>query len=199
MGMLMSKPCKLASIILSSLYSLFSLENGRSLTVHPLRKYEQGFNAFESNTGKLHPLASKPANSNKRRDGATVSLTKYRPNTPNTMWYGNISVGTPAAIYTGQSLFRVAQTQKLIAKCAVDFETGSADFFLPGPSCPNCEGHDIYNPAQSSTSKDLGTTTTLTYNDGKIEGELYTDNVVVGGFKVSGCWVSGQVTEELRQ
>jgi hypothetical protein len=113
MGMLMSKPCKLASIILSSLYSLFSLEKARSLTVHPLRKYEQGFNAFESNTGKPHPLASKPAHSNKRRDGTTVSLTNYRPNT-NTMWYGNISVGTPAAPYTGRSPFRVAQTQKLI-------------------------------------------------------------------------------------
>jgi hypothetical protein len=40
---------------------------------------------------------------------------------------------------------------------------------------------------------------TLSYNSGNIKGELYTDNVAVGGFKVSGCWVPGQVTEEPRQ
>lgn len=99
----------------------FFFEKGRILTKCPLRKFEQGFEAFESSTGEPHPLAprqdppkipeipnfpNKPKVPNKPRGGGAISLTNYH----NTMWYGNISVGTPAAPYIGRSLFRVART-----------------------------------------------------------------------------------------
>lgn len=87
-------------------FSVLFFEKGGALTTCSLRKFEQGFDAFESNTGNPHPLAPTQGHSNKRRGGAAVSLTNYRHNE---MWYGNISVGSPAATYTGRSLFRVAR------------------------------------------------------------------------------------------
>ena len=72
----------------------------------------------------------------------------------------------------------------------VDFDTGSATLFLPGPSCPNCFGHHIYNPTQSSTAKDLGTTFTLDYGKGEVKGELFTDNISAGGLEVSAYCLS---------
>ena len=105
MRLLIFKVCKLASIILLRSYFLFSFLEGWIVNEVSTRKFDQGFNAFETNTGKPHHLMSKQGQPNKRRDGATISLT----NDHNMMWYGNISVGTPAAPYTGRSLFRAAQ------------------------------------------------------------------------------------------
>ena len=96
-------------------------------------------------------------------------------------------VPLPPHILVGH--FSSSADVELITKCAVDFDTGSAALFLPGPSCPNCDGHDIYNPTQSSTSKDLGTNSTLDYGRGEVKGEIYMDNVFAGGFKVSRCWL----------
>ncbi|EGO21894.1 hypothetical protein SERLADRAFT_335370, partial [Serpula lacrymans var. lacrymans S7.9] len=86
------------------------------------------------------------------------------------LWFGSISVGTPAVTYT------------------VDFDTGSSDLFLPGPNCSStCSGHTIYNPLTSTTSKDLGGTFTLTYGDGStVEGELYSDTVSIAGLSATG-------------
>jgi cathepsin D len=74
--------------------------------MHSFRKYGNGFEAYQKNTGKTHSLASKVArSSNKRRSSVTDSLS---PNQEQ-FWYGNISVGTPATSYSGWSLFLVAQ------------------------------------------------------------------------------------------
>jgi hypothetical protein len=73
--------------------------------MHPFRKFEIGFEAYKRNIGKAHSLASKVGHSNKRRSGVAVSLSDYF----DSMWYGNILVGTPATTYTGRSLFLVAQ------------------------------------------------------------------------------------------
>ena len=57
--------------------------------------------------------------------------------------------------------------------------------FLPGPLCSSCVGHQIYNPTQSSTAKDLGMNATLRYGTGQVSGELFIDDVIAGGFEVS--------------
>ncbi|KAN0108977.1 acid protease [Russula decolorans] len=142
-----------------------NVQNLQASLYHTVEKFERGFDTFESNTGKRHPLASKKGHPNKRRGAAaTISLIDYHNNA---MWYGNISVGTPATPYT------------------VDFDTGSAALFLPGPSCSACIGHHIYNSTQSTTAKDLGTNTTLAYGDDEVEGEIFTDNISAGGFEAS--------------
>ncbi|KAG2139032.1 aspartic peptidase domain-containing protein [Suillus clintonianus] len=84
----------------------------------------------------------------------------------NERWYGKIEVGTPPHTFT------------------IDCDTGSTDFFLPGPSCGDaCSGHDIYNPNSSSSAEPLGRSFTVEYNDGSMAtGDLYTDTVSLAGY-----------------
>ncbi|KAL6716119.1 hypothetical protein ACLMJK_005685 [Lecanora helva] len=72
----------------------------------------------------------------------------------------------------------------------LDFDTGSSDLWVFSTELPASEqnGHDVYNPASSSTSKELtGETWRISYGDGSsASGNVYTDVVNVGGTSVSG-------------
>jgi hypothetical protein len=59
-------------------------------------KIHNGFNAFEANTGKAHPLSSEKSRAAKRKVGSDP-LTDAQEE----LWYGAISVGTPAVKFTG--------------------------------------------------------------------------------------------------
>ena len=103
-----------------------------------------------------------------RRDTAAAALTKF-PNAKR--WYGSITVGTPAQTYT------------------VEFDTGSSDLFLPGPSCSGtgCNGHKKYVPASSSTSVDLKRPFILRYGvASSVSGRQYTDTVAIAGLSATG-------------
>ncbi|EPQ56641.1 acid protease [Gloeophyllum trabeum ATCC 11539] len=121
-------------------------------------KIAKGFATYERNTGSAHPLAAKKAS---KRDTGSDSLTDDAEQ----LWYGSISVGTPAKEFT------------------VDFDTGSSDLFLPGPDCSeNCSGHKTYDPDSSSTSSDRNKDFSLQYGDGStVSGEQYTDTVTIAG------------------
>ncbi|KIK91446.1 hypothetical protein PAXRUDRAFT_830850 [Paxillus rubicundulus Ve08.2h10] len=121
-------------------------------------KIIRGRDNLEKNTGSLHPPT---VNDVRKRATGANALT----NDNSHLWYGTISVGTPANTYT------------------VDFDTGSSDLFLPGPSCgTNCSGHTVYDPSSSSTSLDLGQTFDITYGDGAgVQGEQYSDTVSISG------------------
>lgn len=69
---------------------------------------------------------------------------------------------------------------------AVDFDTGSSDFFLFSPGCGvNCSGHTLYDPSASSSAQDLLKTFSLSYGDGSTAGgEQFTDVVNVAGLTV---------------
>ncbi|TFK45302.1 acid protease [Heliocybe sulcata] len=124
-----------------------------------MAKIQRGFEAFQRNTGKRHP--SDMGNLLHARKIGHDSLTDFS----NVLWYGTIQVGTPPQNYT------------------VDFDTGSSDLFLPGPTCnTNCAGHKAYNPSQSSSSKDTHQTFQLSYGDGSsVQGEQYSDSVIIQG------------------
>lgn len=72
----------------------------------------------------------------------------------------------------------------------LDFDTGSADLWVFSSELSSSEssGHSIYNPAKSSSSKQLkGYTWNITYGDGSsASGNVYTDTVTVGGIAVTG-------------
>ena len=70
----------------------------------------------------------------------------------------------------------------------VDFDTGSSDLFVPSSSCEStCEGHKVYDPSASSTSRGLGYSFSLAYGDGStVYGEQYTDDVTIAGLVVRG-------------
>jgi Eukaryotic aspartyl protease len=89
--------------------------------------------------------------------------------------------------------FEVVQSSKLIT-CAVDFDTVTADLLLFGPSCPSCQGHNIYDPSNSSTADDLKTPFNLSTSLGNNAGDVFTDSLNIGGLEVSAYW-SGILTD----
>jgi cathepsin D len=80
----------------------------------------------------------------------------------NNVWYGHIAVGTPPHTYT------------------IVFDTGSADLVLPGQGCSSCcNGHKLYNPEASATSKDLRHP--LWKHGESVSGKQFSDAVSIGG------------------
>ncbi|KDQ07014.1 hypothetical protein BOTBODRAFT_181072 [Botryobasidium botryosum FD-172 SS1] len=127
-------------------------------------KYATTLAAYETNTGGAHPAAASSArNATKRATSGGEALTDAQEE----LWFGTISVGTPAKQYT------------------IDFDTGSSDLFIPSSSCKNCGSHTTYNP--SKTSKDLRKEFSLSYGDGSTtSGEQYSDTVTVAGLTATG-------------
>jgi len=131
----------------------------RSHLARSLSKIQRGFDAFERNTGSPHRLA------NGARAGLTKRASEVLTDFEEDLWFGSISVGTPAKTFT------------------VDFDTGSSDTFLPSTSCDSsCAGHTLWNPADSSTAVNTGTPYSLAFGDGStVEGTVFTDTVTVAG------------------
>ncbi|KAI0318418.1 acid protease [Amylostereum chailletii] len=123
-------------------------------------KVQRGFEAYARNTGSAHPLAKSMRTTQKRAAGADALTDDSEE-----LWYGKISVGTPAKSFT------------------VDFDTGSSDLFLPGTDCDSsCSGHATYDPSSSSSSTALNKDFSLSYGDGStVSGDQYTDTVSIAG------------------
>ena len=136
--------------------------------------------AYKKNTGHQHPLSDGIKTLSKRATGSVPLIDDY-----NDLWYGTISVGTPAHYYTGMTLSSVKDFH-LTLSYTVDFDTGSSDLFLPSIDCGStCSGHQTYDPSASSSSQDLGKTFALAYGDGStVSGEQYTDEVSIAGLTV---------------
>jgi len=107
----------------------------------------------------------------------------------------DIAVGFPARAYTGQSLFRVEQTSKLIKECAVTLDMTTPDMFLSDRSFSNCLGKNRYDISVSSTGMPVRSNTTVNFAIGEVDGQVITDSVSVGGNSVShGVYWSKELT-----
>jgi len=122
-------------------------------------KIQEGFAAYERNTGQPHPLCGSVPLS--RRSSGADALTDH----DSLIWSGNISVGTPPKSFS------------------VQFDTGSSDLLLPSPACgANCSGDTLYDPGASSTAKDLSKTFSLSFADqSAVDGKIFTDVVQIAG------------------
>ena len=144
---------------------------GVSSTNDHSSKYQNGFAAYFRNVGQPHPLdttpfENRPESNIARREMGFNPLTDENNGR---LWQGTISVGTPPVTYT------------------VDFDTGSSDLFLPGPTCnaASCKTHQKYNPSASSTSVDRKQQFSLAYEDkSTVSGEQYYDTVSISGLTV---------------
>ena len=92
-------PHWLQSNIRQSLTSVDSMAfiSYTSLTQN-LSKFQNGFDAYERNTGERHPLDRLPdLQSQEKRDMGSIPLSPADQQ----LWYGSISVGTPAKRFLG--------------------------------------------------------------------------------------------------
>ncbi|KAL7007045.1 hypothetical protein EMMF5_003271 [Cystobasidiomycetes sp. EMM_F5] len=72
----------------------------------------------------------------------------------------------------------------MIYSFTIDFDTGSADLWVPAPNCSGgCDNHHKYDPSKSNTAKKVSSGgLSITYGDGSTtKGDIYTDSVTVGG------------------
>lgn len=135
-----------------------------------IRKYQDGFAAYQANTGEPHPLTldfpDPDANITRRATGSEPLVNENEGE----LWQGMITIGTPPQSFT------------------VDFDTGSSDLVVPGPSCgSSCSGHTCYNPSSSSTATEVHKAFSLRYGSGAVQGEQYTDTVSIAGLTVRGA------------
>ncbi|KAI1849147.1 hypothetical protein JX265_012780 [Neoarthrinium moseri] len=65
-------------------------------------------------------------------------------------------------------------------KFNVIFDTGSADAWVPGPSCTKARGC-THTTKYDQGGRDLGTKTSIQYGSGSTEGENYVDDLTIAG------------------
>jgi len=84
-------------------------------------------------------------------------------------WYGTVSIGTPA------------QDFKIL------FDTGSADLWVPSNHCSSapCQNHKQYDSSKSSSYVADGTTFSIQYGTGSMDGIVSQDTVQIGDMKVT--------------
>ncbi|EIW63511.1 acid protease [Trametes versicolor FP-101664 SS1] len=90
-------------------------------------------------------------------------------------WAGNIQIGTPGK------------------KFYIDFDTGSADLWVPSVNCTSsyCSGKNKYDPSTTSTESRKSGSFSISYGDGsKVSGPVYTDTVAVAGITVKNQYFS---------
>ncbi|KAI0675140.1 acid protease [Trametes maxima] len=90
-------------------------------------------------------------------------------------WAGNIAIGSPGQTFV------------------IDFDTGSADLWVPSTGCTStsCNGKHKYNPGSTSTESRKSGTFNIQYGDGSsVSGPVYTDTVTIAGIKVKNQYFS---------
>jgi cathepsin D len=71
-------------------------------------KIQRGFATFQRNTGVPHPLAVPVIGSSKRATGSDQLTDDHEE-----LWYGTISIGTPAVAFTGKSLLNCSIPKRM--------------------------------------------------------------------------------------
>ncbi|KAJ7057931.1 acid protease [Mycena amicta] len=156
---------------LTDINGVFDRDRARAATVLTINKHRQNLINLVNNFGPsalrkgavIKPLAVLP------RDNHWIDEEH------DAEWAGMISIGTPA--------------QKFL----IDFDTGSADLWVPSIDCTSstCLKKSKYNKSASSTSKQKNGTFLIEYGDrSTVSGKIYTDIVSVAGVKAPGQYFS---------
>ncbi|KAI0124788.1 aspartyl protease [Xylariales sp. AK1849] len=103
------------------------------------------------------------------------SLAKRQANEPLTDQY---QLGTEDVAYYGNGTIGAAGNSP--QNFGLLFDTGSADVWVPGPSCTRAKGC-VHTTRYDQGGEDLGTTTSITYGSGSTEGENYVDDLTIAG------------------
>ncbi|KAI0721833.1 protease [Cerioporus squamosus] len=139
-----------------------------------LLNFQQNFGTFPPGFASLPPLLLDP--------GEELDKRQKEPLTDeddDVEWAGNIKIGTPPETFL------------------IDFDTGSADLWVPSSSCTQCaSSKSKYHASASSTGAKQNGTFEIRYADGSnATGPIYTDTVVVGGVKATGQYFAPVTSE----
>lgn len=98
-------------------------------------------------------------------DDNLALFTEKLINSFDTEFYGDIQIGTPPQKFT------------------VVFDTGSSNFWIPGPRCTKdaCIGKKLFNPKLSKSYKGSKTPVSFQYDTGYADGVLVRDTVNIAG------------------
>ncbi|KAK7023295.1 acid protease [Favolaschia claudopus] len=165
---------------------VFDKDKAIAATVATKNKHRQNLINLQKNKGlaafnagaKIGVPASVPVDVEARllRKRQDESLTDEEQDLE---WAGGISVGTPKHNFL------------------IDFDTGSADLWIPSSACTSstCAKKSKYNPSSSSTSFKKPGKFSIHYGDGSsVSGPIYTDTVTVAGIAVRDQYFSGADT-----
>ncbi|XP_040854758.1 chymosin-like [Ochotona curzoniae] len=147
------------------LLAVLALSQGDEITRIPLHKGKSLRKALKER-GLLDDFLKKhhDALSKNRFDAGKVAneaMTNYL----DLQYFGKIQIGTPPQEFT------------------VLFDTGSSDLWVPSIYCKSeaCKTHKRFDPAKSSTFKDMDKHLSIQYGTGSMEGFLGYDTVIVSG------------------
>ncbi|RDX53186.1 protease [Lentinus brumalis] len=150
-------------------------------TTKIVNKYRQNLLNFQLNFGtfppgfvSLPPLAAYPEEELEKRQKEPLADEE-----DDVEWAGNIKIGTPPKTFL------------------IDFDTGSADLWIPSSSCSHCaSSKSKYHNSASSTGAKKSGTFEIRYADGSnATGPIYTDTVTVGGVKATGQYFAAVTSE----
>ncbi|KAH9944776.1 aspartic peptidase domain-containing protein [Amylocystis lapponica] len=140
-------------------------------------KHVQNMHNLQRNVGLregvvIPPFLTLPEGMQKRQ---ALPLTDQSSNLE---WTGSVQIGTP-----GQSF-------------VIDFDTGSADLWVPSSNCGSCGSHAEFDSSSSSTYQAGSGSFSISYQDGSsAEGDVASDTVSVAGVAVTDQTFSPVTTE----
>ncbi|KAJ7637865.1 acid protease [Mycena polygramma] len=158
-------------------------------TVNTINKHRQNLKNLLKNKGAaafndgavIKPLATIPEDVEARLK-RRVEKRQAEPLTDegeDAEWAGTISIGTPAQQFL------------------VDFDTGSADLWVPSLACTSwaCSSKPKFDASSSSTATEQSGSFEIEYgDDSTVSGPVYTDTVSVAGVEVTGQYFSPVTT-----
>lgn len=161
-----------AALLASGAFALPTVVEDKSVTIPLVRRVPSHEVTGKADFARMDRIrrvvAAKYGNATqsaheKRATTATEPLKDNVQQGQDIEYYGEITIGTPAQKFT------------------IDFDTGSADLWVPDSSCSaNCNG-DKFNTKSSSTYTDAKQTFTIQYGTGNVAGEQGYDTVTVAG------------------
>lgn len=171
------------------------LDNLQNAVARTEDKYGAGASRYHWRTGKRLPgfsLATyekwaKLALAAPEAVADLVGLSKRQRNPltnylDGNLWAGKASIGSPPQEFT---IVRSAcpsvtlETEVHTFSLSQDFDTGSADFWVPGKGVT---GFSTFDATASSTAKNTSDRFSISYGDGStVSGPVYTDTVTVAG------------------
>lgn len=131
---------------------------------------ESGLEGFKQNQlPRLADVVAHAAASKARYGSTTVRDIEPEPlvNKKNVLYYGTISIGTPA------------QSFKVV------FDTGSANLWVPSKKCKaNCHKKNLFDASASSSFAQDNRKFSIAYGSGSVRGKLGSDTLNVAGINV---------------